>query len=203
MPIRSAAQTHPAALVVALSLALLPAAPRAAAQGTFSLLPDPITSLDLIRYAERLALSPDQRLTAEAAHDEYKRHFKALRDGEIEELLKSRATLQSGGVMAAERGRQAVLDELDRLRRRIRSLDDSFFGGLDGALTDEQRLTLARLRLLRERCRYASNQFISTNHPVTDLGGTQGRARGPGAQLGRDRLVHAPGRLGVTEVVEQ
>ncbi len=169
MPTRPTARSFPALLGLAVALTLLPAAPRAAAQGTSELLPDPVTSLDLIRYAERLSLSPDQRLAAETAHDEYKRQFKAFREGEIDEFLKSMQALQSGGMMPRREVVEAFLEKLDRLQSRIRLLDDSLFSALDAPLTDEQRLTLARLRLARERHRYRSNQFMSMGRPVTDL----------------------------------
>ena len=88
------------ALVVVMTLLVLAAgaAPPAWAQGTEGMLPEPISTHELKGYADRLKLSAQQRQAADAIHDQYKRDFRALRQGEIADFLKDMRSLQ-GSVM--------------------------------------------------------------------------------------------------------
>src|SRR5688572_23960761 len=62
-------------------LASLLLAKSSAGQATADLLPDPMSSLELLRYADRLELSPEQRRALESLHDAYKIDFKVLQEG--------------------------------------------------------------------------------------------------------------------------
>ena len=72
--------------LVALAVWLAPGG-EAQAQGTFGGTPEPMTSSDLELVAERLWLSESQILSMIDAHDQYKRDFRKLREGKIQELI--------------------------------------------------------------------------------------------------------------------
>jgi hypothetical protein len=153
------------AFVVLLALA----APRtAAAQGTTGTLPDPISSRDLVRYAERLDLNDAQREAMETAHDEYRRDFTRLREGEIESFLEDMRSMQ-GGMPRAD-ALDEFLQKWDRLLSKIKTLDNGFFTRFEPLLSDEQKALLPRLRLLRERQRYHADQMAGfTGRRAVDL----------------------------------
>src|SRR5688572_3305899 len=70
---------------------------RAAAQGTFGMLPDPIGTVELMKYADRLNLSAQQRSAFQSMHDQYKQEFRTLRDGEIADFLKQTRAVSGSG----------------------------------------------------------------------------------------------------------
>lgn len=73
------------ALFVVVLVALV--APRSFAQGTGGLLPDPISTGDLIEWFEDLNATAEQRAAILALHDEYLVKCRELREGRIEALL--------------------------------------------------------------------------------------------------------------------
>ena len=89
-------------LLVAVTLATSLAG-SARAQGTAGTLPDPISTRQLGAYADWLGLSRSQRAAVETIHDDYKRDFQTLRQGEIAEFLKSMHSMQSGGMPEREK----------------------------------------------------------------------------------------------------
>jgi hypothetical protein len=136
--------------------AILLLAPAARGQGTSGSLPGPISSSQLMRFADRLALSDQQRLAAESIHDDYKRQFRLLRDGEIAAFLQEQQSMQ-GGIPQRE-AVEKLLEEQQRLRAKIKALDDQFFDRLLPILTEAQQEQVPRLRLVRERQRYENPQ---------------------------------------------
>ncbi|MDY7107955.1 MAG: hypothetical protein SYC29_04895, partial [Planctomycetota bacterium] len=139
--------------------AILPAAPAALAQGTGGALPGPISGGQLMRFADRLALSDQQRLAVESIHDEYKARFRVLRDGEIAAFLQEQQSMQ-GGIPQRE-AVEKLLEDQRRLRAKIEALDDRFFDRLLPILTEGQQQQVPRLRLLRERQRYENPQAMA------------------------------------------
>ena len=157
-------------VAVLLCVVVLAGARPAAAQGTMGMLPDPLSSRDLSEYAGRLALSDLQREALEAAHDEYKRQFAALREGEIAAFLEEMRTMQGTGGMPDLEVVESFLSKWERLQGRIKALDEAFFTRLEPLLEDPQKVTLPRLRLLRERQRYHADQLMSiTGRRPVDL----------------------------------
>ena len=135
------------AVVVAAS-ALLPA-PAAVAQGTSGSFPGPVDSAQLARYADVLGLTDEQRMAFEAAHDNYRRDFRLLRDGEMAQFLQEQQGMQGG---LPERGAaERLLDDWQRLGAKIAILDGHLFDALVPMLSAEQLEMLPRLRLARER----------------------------------------------------
>src|SRR5689334_22022010 len=84
---------------VVIILAALSLQTSANAQGTSGSLPDPINARDITGYAERLQLSAQQRQAVDSFHEQYKREFRALREGEIADFLKSMRDLNGTGMM--------------------------------------------------------------------------------------------------------
>src|SRR5436190_5358349 len=84
-----------AGLVLGAIASILIFAGSARGQGTSGTLPDPISARELTRYEDRLQLSPQQRQAAETFHEQYKREFRALREGEIADFLKEMRSLNS------------------------------------------------------------------------------------------------------------
>ena len=81
----------------------------AVAQGTTGTLPDPISSRELIRYAERLILTDHQRQAMESVHDRYKTRFRDFRDGKVAEFLDEMRAMQGMGVMPKKEVAEAFL----------------------------------------------------------------------------------------------
>jgi hypothetical protein len=51
------------------------------AQRPTAMLPQPISSLELARYAQKLGLSEGQQRNLETLHEQYKQDYKAIREG--------------------------------------------------------------------------------------------------------------------------
>ena len=126
-------------------------------QGTSGTVPDPISTPELIRYADRLQLSDEQRQAFTTFHDAYKREFKALRDGEIAEFMGELQAIQ--GTMPSREELHRVIKRMGDLLDRVERVDRRLFDDLSTILTDEQIVELPRVRTARARTRYMSNQM--------------------------------------------
>jgi hypothetical protein len=157
------------ALITALVLAFPLLEQPAAGQGTTGTLPDPISTRELTRYADRLQLDASQRLAIESIHDEYKSAFRKLRDDEIADFLEEMRSWQGMGMMPQREVVESFFKEMEKLRAMIKKLDDRLFDRLLPVLTDEQQPMLARVRLARERKRYQAQQMMSMTGPAVDL----------------------------------
>jgi hypothetical protein len=156
-------------IAVAVIAALLGFARGAIAQGTSGILPNPITTHELKGYADRLKLSDQQRQAAEAIHDQYKQDFRALRQGEIATFLKEMRSLQ-GNVMPKRDVMETFMKKMDLLNGRIATLDSRMFDQMQTILTDEQMAMMPRVRMARQRARYADNQMMwMTGNRAVDL----------------------------------
>jgi hypothetical protein len=139
------------------------------AQGTTGALPDPITTRELMRYAERLDLSEPQRAAVTTIHDDYRRDFRILRDGEIAEFLGSMHGMQGGGMPERERV-EKFLEDMERLLLRIESLDDRMFERMLPILSEAQAAELPRVRLDRARDRYEiQSEMTMMGRSIVDL----------------------------------
>lgn len=164
----------PVLLVVGL-LVSLTFTPVAAAQGTQGSLPDPISTRELMRYADRLDLSAEQRHALESLHDEYKRDFRTLREGEIATFLDEMRSMQSIGGMPKRETMEAFFKRMEQLEAKIKRRDNRLFDRLQTLLTEEQSAMLPRVRLARERQRYRSQQMMAMmtmGRPMVDLSKT-------------------------------
>ncbi|UCD75673.1 MAG: hypothetical protein JSV91_01915 [Phycisphaerales bacterium] len=151
---------HWLALMLVLVTPVLGITVFARAQGTSGTLPDPISSRELSRYADRLDLSDEQRQAVQSIHNKYRADFARLRDGEIEEYL---STHGGAGNLRITFDRSEVekdARDLQKLLGRIRSVDERFFDQLLALLTEQQQAMLPRIRQARERARYQSGMSL-------------------------------------------
>ena len=157
-------------LIAILLLTLLVPAPFAAGQGTIGTLPDPMSTRQLMQFADRLQLDASQRSAIESIHDEYKIEFRKLRDNEIDDFLDDTRSWGGMGAMPRREDMESSFNEMQRLQARIKRLDDRLFDQLLPTLTAEQLPLLGRVRLARERQRYRSNRMMAmTGRPPVDL----------------------------------
>ncbi len=148
---------------IVLLLAIWPAT-TVRAQGTEGMFADPISTPQLMDYADRLGLSPQQRLAIESAHDVYKDEFRALRDGDVGAFL-----AEAGAMSGVMPGREEMLDFIERMEKlqgKIEKLDDHLFERFLPVLTEAQITKLPRVRLLRERQRH-----ITTARQIASMSG--------------------------------
>jgi hypothetical protein len=150
-------------------LAALSLQTSALAQGTSGTLPDPINARDLTGYAERLQLSPQQRQAIDSFHEQYKREFRALREGEIADFLKSMRDLNGAGTMPKRDVVEKFLKKMESLSRKIEQVDDSLLDQMQTVLTPEQLALMPRVRQARQRDRYMSQQMMAFGGQGTNV----------------------------------
>ncbi len=141
-------------LAAACLLAMVTPARPAAGQGTPGMFPDPVTTAELMKFADGLRLDASQRLALESIHDEYMGKSRELRDEELADFLKETRAFQSQGMIPQREEVVSYLKKMERLLARIEELDDRLFNDLLPVLTEEQLPLLDRARLARERQRY-------------------------------------------------
>lgn len=157
-------------LLLALLIASSAAWIRAHAQGTSGTLPNPMTTQELDGYAKRLKLSPQQRQALQTLHDEYKREFRALREGEIAQFMKDMHALQGSGAMPERDAINSFLKKMDHLSNRIAAIDNRMLDQMQPLLTDEQLALMPRIKLARQRERYRGQQvMMMSGSPLVDL----------------------------------
>jgi hypothetical protein len=144
-------------------------APRALAQGTSGSLPDPISSRDLQKYAQRLELDSDQRLAVAELHQRYLGEFRELRENEIQAFVDRMTALETDMMPEAK----VVKELLDR-RRRVMSLieetDKRFLESIEDLLTREQLPLLESVARSRARTRLSDSEFNFGGTEPVDLG---------------------------------
>ena len=134
-------------------LIILAAASFAHAQGTSNAFPDPVSSRQLDQYAERLGFDAVRRLELDPYHENYREQFRALRDGRIEEYLKSGGGM---GMMGRQRDRteiEARVKERKEILRAIERLDAQFIEQMRTLAGEEQAANMAAVKLAIERTR--------------------------------------------------
>ncbi len=141
-------------------IALLGCAEIAHAQGTMGMLPGPISTVELDGYAQRLRASPQQRRAMDAIHDHYKNEFRALRETEIAEFLKTMRQMDEGDLMPQRKRLEEFMRQMDVLIRKISTLDNRLFDEIQPVLTEEQLAMMPRVRLARQRNRYDKMQVV-------------------------------------------
>jgi len=143
------------ALLASAILLFAPALP-ARAQGTEGFIADPISSAAFDTMVERLHLDWDARLRAEAAHEEYKLRYAALRDHEVESLITAMYKMQSmmGNAMPTRDDIASFLRQREAVVTRIDAVDRDLFTALDEIVPAERAADFARARRQRERDTY-------------------------------------------------
>ncbi len=144
---------------------------RADAQGAADMLPQPITTGELVRYMQQLDLSDQQQLAVTSMHDEYKRSYRTLYENEIRDFL-DEARSMSGFNIPERDELQDMMRTLNVMEGRIRSLDSRLFDQMQTMLTEDQLAYMPRVRLARNRSTYTQGQMIqmwTMGSPLIDL----------------------------------
>jgi hypothetical protein len=121
------------------------------AQGTDQIVPNPMSTSDIMGYARWLDLSSQQKRALLNLHDAYRAEYRQLREGPIERFMQRMNELQQNTGMPNRDQFKGVVNEMQALRRRIRSVDRNLFDQMQGILSEEQLEILPRVRLARER----------------------------------------------------
>lgn len=138
-----------------LALLLLLAAPREARAQGAEVLPDPITTRELIRYMDMLNLDDAQRAAAEAEHEAYKERFKAFRESDIEDFQKELRKMSGRGMQIPSSDQiEKLVKQRDRIFSRITALDNGMFDAISTTLSEQTAARLPRVRMARERQRF-------------------------------------------------
>ncbi len=164
------------ALMLPALAAMLSARPAVAQPGDGA--PAAITAQEINAYAERLGLTPTQRVAIDPIHDAYKSEFDQLRVQIIEPFLARQRELNMGGPAVGREVVKAMLEDLDRINGRVAQLDDRFFDQITPLLSGPQQAVLPRVRLARERVRLQSDPMMMAFEGSTaDLSGMFARGR--------------------------
>ncbi len=169
--------------MVALMLAVaMAAAEYAGAQGhrmgISTALPGPVSSLELARYGEMIALTAEQQHAWTAAHERYKSDFKALgADGGVLQRFIGARTAAEGVPFRAQPSRSVIdrwMSAHQAATSAIRTLDERLFDEIAPLLTEEQSLQLPRVRIKREHARLLSDELVREwMNPVTETSLTE------------------------------
>lgn len=124
----------------------------------------PITTLDLMQYADRLDLEETQCEAIRGFHDEYKQLYKNLYESEVLPALR-RFIFQKLSQQVDRNDLEKFRDRMDILLRRMRSLDESLFAKFNDVMNQSQDAQLKNIELQRERnrlfARYANESLVS------------------------------------------
>jgi hypothetical protein len=158
------------AMLTAALLTLTLVGHEAHAQGTSGTLPDPISTRELMSYADRLRLSDQQRQAVSALHEEYKRDFRVLREGEIAQFLTDIRNAEAATRVPDRKTVEDIFKRMSALRRRIETVDSQLFDRMQELLTADQVARMSRVRLARERARFAAQRMMWIGGtPAVDL----------------------------------
>lgn len=142
-------------LTTAIAMVLALGVGRSAHAQALPFVPEPVSTPELMGYADLLDLSDEQRLAILPIHDRYKAQYEEFNEREVQELLDRIITIGSqfrfGSFnIPAKAELEGVLEQFDRVVTRAEQIDRQFFQQLGAVLTDDQRRTLERARELRE-----------------------------------------------------
>lgn len=137
----------------------------AAARGQLiPLVPDPITTPELMGCADALGLSAQQRLQLLSLHDDYKQRYRQFQDQDIRKLQDALLDI----VMRFTRGlfsipqREELEDLLDQYRRvhaKSQTIDRTLFDSIASILAEDQMPALERARTNRALATYQAVVF--------------------------------------------
>ncbi|MHC4809417.1 MAG: hypothetical protein ACYTEV_03525 [Planctomycetota bacterium] len=168
--------------VLAAAIAVRPAAAQPS-DGTVTA----ITAQEINAYAQRLGLTPTQRVALDPIHDAYKAEFDQLRARLIEPFMARQRELNMGGPAVTREAVEEMLEEQTRINGRVAQLDNRFFDQMAPLLSGPQQAMLPRVRLARERVRLQANQMMMAfGGAPADVSGMFARA---GIRLTPEQLV--------------
>ena len=123
------------------------------------MLPSPITTEELMGYADQLDLSNQQRLALLPLHDQYLDRYSALRDREMQKFeddllgLMSRIDLRNFAIPPRTE-LESLLRQYKDLLERVGQVDRGFFNSLPTILSEAQIIDIDRVRFTREVSMY-------------------------------------------------
>ncbi len=117
--------------------------------------PDPVTTPELVDYADTLGLSDGQRLALLEFHDVYRQEFRALEDEQvkafIEDLIGLARNFTQEGFRIPERSEfEKLIERYDEIVTKAKGFDRRLFDGVATILTEGQLTTLPSIRIKRE-----------------------------------------------------
>ena len=142
------------ALAMPCALAMLFLGSAASAQSN-PLSPDPVTTPELMKYADMIGLSDQQKLSLITAHDSYKMRYRAFQERDVRKFLDDLIDIG----MRFQRNRfqipprdelEGIIDQFKRLMNSTHALDRSLFDEVASSLTEDQLLKLPRARTARD-----------------------------------------------------
>ena len=142
----------------------------APAQGTSGQLPEPISTIELIRLLDTYVQPrPEPWDAIETLHDDYRDAFRALREGDMEKFLTEDMRKMQGGGMPSKAQLDSYLKRMDSIESRVKELDDRLFDGIAAVLDERQQAELPRARDARDRRRSRTLISMAGNQDV-DVG---------------------------------
>ena len=122
-------------------------------------IPGPVTTSELVHYADMLELSDDQRLLALDIHDEYRAKFRKLEDDYVKPLIDDftgmMRTMMGSGFQIPERALlEDLIEQANRIIARAKVIDRSLFDQLATILTESALEKLPTVRIERELAIY-------------------------------------------------
>jgi hypothetical protein len=160
-PPRPAARAAILLLIAVLAAVTLASAARAQ---LLPLVPDPITTPELMRCADALELSDQQRLQLLSLHDDYKQRYQQFEDHDIrrlqDALLDIVMPFTRGLFSIPERERlEDLLEQFRRVHARSQTIDGTLFDAIAPMLSEDQMPALERARINRALATYQAVVF--------------------------------------------
>jgi len=128
------------------------------------LVPDPITTPELMDCAEAVGLSSQQRLQLLSLHDDYKQRYRQFEDHDIRKLqdalLDIAMQFTRGQFSIPERRElEDLLEQYRRVHAKAQTIDRTLFGAVGGIVADDQMPALQNARTRRELATYQAVVF--------------------------------------------
>src|SRR5262245_198262 len=123
------------------------------------LVPDPITTPELMKYADLIGLSDQQRVGLLTAHDAYKDRYKQFQDRDVKKLRDAVVDIalrfRPGRFSIPPRKElEDIVEQYKRVLNATHAVDGTFFDEVSASLTEEQTVKLQRARIARELAAY-------------------------------------------------
>ncbi len=158
----------PLALMIIFCFAVFLIAPDRSSGQILPLVTDPITTPELMDYADMLGLSNQQRLSLLSIHDDYKQRYQRFEDGDLRKLEDELLTVAMHFIrdefnIPPRENLEDLLEQYQRVLTRANSIDRTLFDAMGPVLAEDQLMQLERARTARELKIYGN--------PVNDLAG--------------------------------
>jgi hypothetical protein len=117
--------------------------------------PDPITTPELMKYADLLGLSDQQKIGLLPAHDDYKLRYKQFFDRDVVKLRDAAIDMafrfrRNRFDIPPREELEGLISQYTRLLNTGKSIDRGLFDAIAANLTEDQLLQLQRAKIARE-----------------------------------------------------